>query len=237
MNVNHTPSWGKGQLCLEIISQALEQESVSPRSERQRQHARQKSAPHGASNLFLDLFNASMEAKARKKRTLQPPVDPAHVPALLVAFMNDEFFTQALAEDIFHVVACVAVSARWVGEWPTLERWVESASMDEGGAGFWCEAAGLYPADFLPAFWEGIESQRAEPDQDEREVRAYGENLGEIWPVYRRLTVDKNHFMWWPSEELNESERRDAIGRVSWNRQGVFRKKAHHTDTYGLFQP
>ena len=230
MNMNHTPSWGKGQLCLDIFSQAfVEPEPSSEESPRARSRRRHKSAPRGVSSLFLDLFHSSVAAKARKQRTPKPPVDPAHVPALLVAFMNDEFFSQALAEDIFHVVACVAVSTRWTSEWPTLERWVESASMDEGGAGFWCEAAGLYPADFLPAFWEGIEAQRAEPDQDERDVRAYGENLGEIWPVYRRLTVDKNLFMWWPSEQMDDLEQRESRGHAGWHF-----KQSHGTTSYSL---
>lgn len=230
MNVNHTSNWGKGQLCLEIPNPAifgdLSEAEARPRS----RYRRQKSARNDASHLFLDLFStATTPAKARKQRTPRPSVDPALVPALVLAFLQDEHLTKALVEDLFHVVACIAVSTRWASEWPNLERWIESASMDKGGAGFWCEAAGLYPADFLPAFWEGIEAQRAEPDQDEREVRAYGENLGEIWPVYRRLTVERNHFMWWPCEALDEQKRREVVEPGGWNQaQGGWWRRAHH---------
>ncbi|OYV25426.1 MAG: hypothetical protein B7Z82_08405 [Halothiobacillus sp. 20-54-6] len=233
--MNHTSSWGKGQLCLEIFNSASAENVSSIGGQQHPRYRRQKSAPHGARNLFLDLFNESIAAKARKKRTPPPPVNPAHVPALVVAFLQDEHLIKALVEDLFHVVACVAVSTRWASEWSAVERWIESASMDQGGSGFWCEAAGLYPADFLPAFWEGIEAQRAEPDQDEREVRAYGENLGEIWPVYRRLTIDKNHFMWWPSEEPDELEQRDMVDSVGhYQTQGGWRRRAHHHN-FGYF--
>jgi len=204
MNIDHTRNWGKGQLCLEIQNPAIFGDLSETEARPRLRSRRQKSARNDASHLFLDLFSTSTVAKARKKRTPRPPIDPALVPILVVAFLQDEHLTKALVEDLFHVVACVAVSTRWASEWPSLERWIESASMDAGGAGFWCEAAGLYPADFLPAFWEGIEAQRAEPDQDLREVRAYGENLGEIWPVYRRLTIERNHFMWWPCEDLSQ---------------------------------
>lgn len=211
MNIDHTRNWGKGQLCLEIQNPAIFGDLSETEARPRLRSRRQKSARNDASHLFLDLFSTSTVAKARKQRTPRPPIDPALVPILVVAFLQDEHLTKALVEDLFHVVACVAVSTRWASEWPSLERWIESASMDAGGAGFWCEAAGLYPADFLPAFWEGIEAQRSEPDQDLREVRAYGENLGEIWPVYRRLTIERNHFMWWPCEESDEPERRDVI--------------------------
>jgi len=60
------------------------------------------------------------------------------VPALVVAFLQDEHLTKALVEDLFHVVACVAVSTRWASEWSAVERWIEAASVDKGGAGFWC---------------------------------------------------------------------------------------------------
>jgi len=204
MNMNHTPDWGKGQLCLEIQNLAIfgdfAETTVRPRSRNRLRSMLQKPAVFNESNLFLDFFDTATEAKTRKKRTPPPFVDPGNVPALVVAFARDEFLTKVLVEDLFHVVACVAVSTRWASEWPTLERWIGSASLDQGGAGFWCEAAGLCAEEFLPTFWMGIKEQRAELDQDERAVRAYGENLGEIWPIYKKMTLGLNHFMWRPSE-------------------------------------
>lgn len=203
MNFHHNPVWGKGQLCLDIGNPVFfggmpafdDQPRVRP--------ARRKShAPRlpRVSLLDFDLFNpapsppfveeVSVSARVRKPRAPRQVADQAEIVALLAAFEEDAFFIRALAEDIFHVTACVAVSSRWASEWPALEHWIKAASSDEGGAGFWCEAAGLDAEDVLPAFWEGVEAQRAEPDQDERAVRAYGENLGEVWPVYRRMTIE-----------------------------------------------
>ncbi|ACX96456.1 hypothetical protein [Halothiobacillus neapolitanus] len=236
MNIDHTRNWGKGQLCLEIPNPAIFGDLLETEARPRSRYRRQESARNDASHLFLDLFNnPTASAKARKQRTPRPPVDPAIVPALVFAFLQDDHLTKALVEDLFHVVACVAVSTRWASEWPNLERWIDSASMDKGGAGFWCEAAGLYPADFLPAFWKGIEAQRAEPDQDLREVRAYGENLGEIWPVYRRLTIERNHFMWWPCEGFDDLEQRDVVeSGGQYQTQGGWRRRAHHHN-FGYF--
>ncbi|MGD9887878.1 MAG: hypothetical protein AB7S56_01245 [Halothiobacillaceae bacterium] len=192
MNVNHTPSWGKGQLCLDIFSQGFVEPPRFTGASLRGRALRHKPTPKRVDvpSLHLDLFDSPAAIKTRRARTPRPPADPANLSALLEAFSKDAFFSRALAQDIFYIAACVAVSTRWKSEWPTLERWIESASIDEGGSGFWCEAAGLYPTDFLPAFWKEIEAQRAEPDQDERGVRAYGEDLGEIWPIYRRLTTN-----------------------------------------------
>lgn len=53
------------------------------------------------------------KSRTRKPRAVCPPVSPALLPALVVSFLQDEHLTKALVEDLFHVVACVAVSTRW----------------------------------------------------------------------------------------------------------------------------
>lgn len=215
MSMNHIPTWGKGQLCLSIFNTDFSSPLARGKATRPMAAARPAIRKPVQQDLpCLELFPPAFPAVKEIKR----PEPVAPVPVLVNRFLTDELNLPALVEDIFHVMAAVAVSSRWATEWTALHRWIEAASMDEGGAGFWCEAGGLYPADFLPAFWEGIEAQRAEPDQDLRTVKAYGESLGEIWPVYRRLTIEKNVFMWWPSEELEESERRDVVGCVNQQR-------------------